>query len=42
MGPHLIMIEKASLVGQLIETGSEILRVEKLLYIPLRNAKADA
>ena len=41
-GPHLIMIEKATLVGQLIETGSEILKVEKLLYIPLKNAKAGA
>ena len=36
------MIEKATLVGQLIETGSEILKVEKLLYIPLKNAKAGA
>ena len=41
-GPCLILIEKANLVGQLIETASEVLKVEKLLYIPLNNAKAGA
>ena len=36
------MIEQAKLVGQLIETASEVLKVEKLLYIPLAYAKAGA
>ena len=31
------MIEQASLIGELLQSGSEILRVEKLLYIPLTN-----
>ena len=34
-GPYLILIEEASLIGELLHQGSAILRVEKLLYIPL-------
>merc|ERR1719464_1437589 len=41
-GLYLILIEKASLMGEVIGSGSEILRVEKLKYIPLANPKADA
>ena len=36
-GPYLILIEEAALMGELLQSGSEILRVEKLLYIPLKN-----
>lgn len=34
--PYLIMIAEAALIGQIFQTNSEVLRVEKLLYIPLR------
>jgi len=33
----LILIEEASLIGELLQSGSEILRVDKLMYIPLEN-----
>ena len=29
-------------MGELLQSGSEMYRVEKLMYIPLDNAKADA
>ena len=29
-------------MGELLQNGSEILRVEKLAYIPIQNAKADS
>ena len=35
---YLIIIEEASMIGELLQSGSEILRVEKLMYIPLSNA----
>ena len=38
----MILIEEASLMGELLQSGSEILRVEKLAYIPIHNAKADS
>ena len=37
-GEYLILIGEASLIGELLQSGSEILRVEKLMYIPLANA----
>lgn len=37
-GEYLILIEEASLIGELLQSGSEILRVEQLMYIPLANA----
>ena len=36
-GAYLILIEEATLIGELLQSGSEILRVEKLLYLPLTN-----
>ena len=38
----MILIEEASLMGELLQSGSEVLRVEKLAYIPIHNAKADS
>lgn len=38
-GAYLILIEQASLIGELLQSGSEILRIEKLLYIPLTNTQ---
>ena len=38
----MILIEEASLMGELLQSGSEILRVEKLAYIPIHNAKVDS
>ena len=34
-GEFLILIEEASLIGELLQSGSEIMKVEKLMYIPL-------
>ena len=36
-GAYLILIEEASLIGELLQSGSEILRADKLMYIPLSN-----
>ena len=36
-GAYLILIEEASLIGELLQIGSSILRVDKLMYIPLSN-----
>ena len=41
-GCYLILIEKASLMGELLQSDSAILRVEKLTYININNAKDNA
>lgn len=34
-GAYLILIEEAALIGDFLQSGSDVLRVEKLMYIPL-------
>ena len=36
-GAYLILIEEAALIGEVLQSGSEVLRIEKLMYIPLAN-----